>query len=136
MTSLAYALTNKYMPKVISDHTETLKFTWIKFPVHREIIVEYKLVFEVLSFHMLPAWVKHQKGNINLQALSLCQNICFMCRIFIGSKMPFFLMENVFFIFVDKFSVLEYLIHYVKFEMWAALFYVNYLPSFQQWNLN
>ena len=45
-------------------------------------------------------------------------------------------MENVFFIFVDKFSVLEYLIHYVKFEMWAALFYVNYLPSFQQWNLN
>ena len=130
MTSLAYALTNKYMPKVISDHTETLKFTWIKLPVHREIIVEYKLVFEVLSFHMLPVWVKHQKGNINLQALSLCRNICFMCRIFIGSKMPFFLMENVFFIFVDKFSVLEYLIHYVKFEMWAALFYVNYLPSF------
>ena len=47
-------------------------------------------------------------------------------------------MENMFPEFVDKFRfwVLEYLIYYVKFKMWAALFYVNYLPYFQQWNLN
>ena len=31
---------------------------------------------------------------------------------------------------------MDYLIHYVKFEMWTAMFYVNYLSYFQQWNLN
>ena len=40
------------MPKVISGHIK------IELPVHYEIIIECKL--EVLSFHMLPAWVKHR----------------------------------------------------------------------------
>ena len=31
-----------------------------------------------------------------------------------------------------KFKEIEYLIHYVKFEMWPALFYVNPLSYFQQ----
>ena len=31
---------------------------------------------------------------------------------------------------------MDYLIHYVMFEMWTAIFYVNYLSYFQQWNLN
>ena len=119
MTSLAYTLTSNYMPIAISDHTETLNFTQIQLPVHREIIVEYKLVLEVLSFYMLSARVKHQKGDINLQGLSLGQNIWFMCGIFNGFKIPFFAMENMFPEFVDKFRfwVLEYLIYYVKFKM-------------------
>ena len=47
------------------------------------------------------------------------------------------------FIFPNAFSLIntqnsrniEYFIHYVKFEMWPALFYVNSL-YFQQWNSN
>ena len=35
-----------------------------------------------------------------------------------------------------KFEEMDYLIHYVKFEMSTALFYVNYLSYFQQRNLN
>ena len=35
-----------------------------------------------------------------------------------------------------KFEAVDYLIHYVKFEMWTALLYVNYLSYFQQWNLD
>ena len=45
--------------------------------------------------------------------------------------------------FFDKFLylkilsyIIDYLIHYVNFEMWTTLFYVNYLSYFQQWNLN
>ena len=40
------------------------------------------------------------------------------------------------FIFIDrylKFKEIEHLIHYVEFEMWPALFYVNSL-YFQKWN--
>ena len=41
-----------YISKVISGHIK------IELPVHHEIIIECKL--EMLSFHMLSAWVKHQ----------------------------------------------------------------------------
>ena len=51
------------MPKVISGHIK------IEVPVRHEIIVECKL--EVLSFHILSAWVKHQMAvDINIQGLS------------------------------------------------------------------
>ena len=38
--------------------------------------------------------------------------------------------ENILFQFIDKFlkiEEVEYLIHYVKFKMWPALFYVSFL---------
>ena len=55
------------MPKVISDHIKT------ELPVHHENIVECKL--EVLSFHMLSGWVKHQMVvDINIQGLSYAKN--------------------------------------------------------------
>ena len=45
-------------------------------------------------------------------------------------KIPFIQMEKIFSQFIDKYlkiEEVEYLIHYVKFKMWLALFYVNYL---------
>ena len=45
-------------------------------------------------------------------------------------KIPFIQMEKIFFQFIDKYlkiEEVEYLIHYVKFKMWPALFYVNSL---------
>ena len=45
-------------------------------------------------------------------------------------KIPFIQMENIFSQLIDKFfkiEEVEYLIHYVKFNMWPALFYVNFL---------
>ena len=53
-----------------------------------------------------------------------------MCRIPNGLKIPFFLMENIFFQFADKFlkfEETEYLVHRVKFKMLPALRYVNYI---------
>ena len=43
-----------------------------------------------------------------------------------------------FFIFIDKylkFKEIKYFIHYIEFEIWPALFYVNSL-YFQQWSSN
>ena len=45
-------------------------------------------------------------------------------------KIPIIQMETYFWEFIDKFfkiEEVEYLIHYVKFNMWPALFYVNFL---------
>ena len=45
-------------------------------------------------------------------------------------KIPFIQMEKIFSHFIDKYlkiEEVEYLIHYVQFKMWLALFYVNYL---------
>ena len=45
-------------------------------------------------------------------------------------KSPFIQMENIILQFIDKFfkiEEVEYLIHYVKSNMWPALFYVNFL---------
>ena len=42
------------------------------------------------------------------------------------------------FIFIDKYlksKEIEYFIHYIKFEMWLVLFYLNSF-FFQQWNSN
>ena len=55
------------MPKVISGHIKT------EVPVYHKIIVECKV--EVLSFHILSAWVKHQMVvDINIQDLSYAKN--------------------------------------------------------------
>ena len=55
------------MPKVISGLIK------IEVSVHHEIIVECKL--EVLSFHILSAWVKHQMVvDINIQGLSYAKH--------------------------------------------------------------
>ena len=69
LTSIAYswqyghATAEKYMPKVISGH---IKF---ELPGHHEIIIECKL--ELLLFHILSAWVKHQMVvDIILQGFS------------------------------------------------------------------
>ena len=45
-------------------------------------------------------------------------------------KSPFIQMENIVLQFIDKFfeiEEVEYLIHYVKFNMWPDLFYINFL---------
>ena len=68
------------MPKIISGHIK------IELPVHYEIIIECKL--EVLSFHMLPAWVKYRMvAEINIQGLSYAKN---------STVCTEFLMENIF----------------------------------------
>ena len=58
------------MPKVISDYTKNIKIYINVPPFHHEIIVECKPVLEVLSVHMLSAWVKHQAVDINIRDLS------------------------------------------------------------------
>ena len=68
------------------------------------------------------------------------KKFCGMHRIPNGFKISFFPIEIYFswFIFIDKylkFKEIEYLIHYVKSEMWPALFYVNSF-CFEQWNSN
>ena len=56
--------------KVISDPTENVKtFTSIQLPVRREIIAESEFALEVLSFHVLSAWVKQKIVDINIQGL-------------------------------------------------------------------
>ena len=53
-----------------------------------------------------------------------------MRRILNELKIPFIQMKRYFSQFIDKFlkiEAVEYLIHYVKFKMWPALFYVNSL---------
>ena len=45
-------------------------------------------------------------------------------------KIPFTQRKTYFSQFIDKFfksEEVEYLIHYIKFNMWPALFYVNFL---------
>ena len=53
--------TNRQLhPKEISDHTINVKL----------YIVECRFVPELLSFHMLPDWVKYQIADKNIQGLS------------------------------------------------------------------
>ena len=67
------------MPKVISGHIK------IEVPVHYVIIIECKL--EVLSFHTLPAWVKHRMVvDINIQGLSYAQNSTVCSEFLMRSK--------------------------------------------------
>ena len=64
-----------------------------------------------------------------------------VCREFpVSSKVHFSQWKIRFsqFIFIDKYlniKEIEYFIHYINFEMWPVLFYVNPL-YFQQWNSN
>ena len=65
----------------------------------------------------------------------LMPKFCGMHRIPNVFKIQFCSVENIFFPIlwqIVKFEVMEYFIHYVKFEMLTALFYVNYLSYFQQ----
>ena len=78
------------MPKVISAHIK------IEVPIHHEIIVECKL--EVLSFHILSAWIKHQMAvDINIQGPSYAKNSANMRRISNAFKIQLFPVENIFF---------------------------------------
>ena len=63
---------------------------------HHEIIVECKLVLEVLSFYILAIWVKHQTVIVNIPGLSYGQNNCGMQIISNGLKMPFFQWKTYF----------------------------------------
>ena len=70
------------MSKVISDHIK------IELPVHHENIDECKL--EVLSLHMLPAWIKHQMVvDINIQCLSYAKNSALCTEFSMCSKFNF-----------------------------------------------
>ena len=60
--------TDKYMLKVISDHTRNMKFC--------RSVELCKLVLEVLSFCMLSVWVNHQIVNIIIQDASSCRKFC------------------------------------------------------------
>ena len=51
-----------------------------------------------------------------------------------GSKFHFSLWKTCLPQVIDKFlkfDEMEYLIHYVKFKMWPALFYLNFLSHFR-----
>ena len=70
------------MPEIISGRIK------IEVPVHHEIIVECKL--EVLSFHILSAWVKHQMVvDINIQGLSYAKNSAVCTEFPMHSKFSF-----------------------------------------------
>ena len=70
------------MPKVISAHIK------IEAPIHHEIIVECKL--EVLSFHILSAWIKHQMAvDINIQGPSYAKNSAVCAEFPMHSKFNF-----------------------------------------------
>ena len=70
------------MPKIISGHIK------IELPVHYEIIIECKL--EVLSFHMLPAWVKYRMVvDINIKGLSYATNSTVCTKFLMRSKFNF-----------------------------------------------
>ena len=59
------------MPKVISAHIGNVKLYINLGPCSLRNKLECKqLVLEVLSFHMLSTWVKHQIVDINIQDLS------------------------------------------------------------------
>ena len=63
-----------------------------------EVIDECKqLVLEVISFHVLSAWVKHQIADINIQGLPNAKKFCGMHRIPNVFKISFFPLENIFF---------------------------------------
>ena len=60
----------------------------IYLPVHHEIIFERKL--EVLYFHMLAAWIKHQMVvDINIQHFFYAQNHVVCTELPIYSKLNF-----------------------------------------------
>ena len=74
------------------------------------------------------SWYKYLGPYLKSEILQYAHNFQFV-------QSSIFLMENIFFPIlweILKFEVMEYLICYVKFEMWAA-FTLSY---FQQWNLN
>ena len=73
------------MPKIISCHIK------IELPVHYEIIIECK----VLSFHMLPAWVKYRMVvDINIQGLSSAKNSAVCTEFLMCSKLNFCLWKT------------------------------------------
>ena len=78
------------MPKIISGHIKN------ELPIHYEISIECKL--EVLSFHMLPAWVKYRMVvDINIQGLFYVKKFYSMLRIPNAFKIQFLPVENIFF---------------------------------------
>ena len=83
------------MPKIIFDHTKNGKL-YINLPVHHEIIFEYKLVLEVLSFNTSNNWYKNS-GHF------LMPNFCSMHRTPNKFKNQFFPIENIFFPIFNKF---------------------------------
>ena len=77
------------MSKVISGHIK------IELPVHYEIIIECNL--EVLSFHMLPAWIKHRMVvDINIPGLSYAKNSAVCTEFPMRSKFNFCLWKTYF----------------------------------------
>ena len=70
------------MLKIVSGHIK------IYLPVHHEIIFERKL--EVLYFHMLAAWIKHQMVvDINIQDFFHAKNPAVCTKLPIYSKLNF-----------------------------------------------
>ena len=69
-----------------------------------EIIDECKqLVLEVLSFHVLPTWVKHQIVDINIQGLPNAKNSVVCTEFPMFSKFHFSHWKIYFSQFFDKF---------------------------------
>ena len=58
--------------------------------VHHEIIADCKLVLEVLSFHMLSAWVKHQIVDIYLGFFLMPKKSGVCTELLICSKLHLF----------------------------------------------
>ena len=50
------------MAEVISSHNKTY------------LLVYHEIIFKVLSFHRLSAWVKHQIVDVNIQGVSYAKN--------------------------------------------------------------
>ena len=119
------------MPIVISNHTKDVQLYINLAP---RLSWNYCLTSTC-------SWIKHQMPNIKYKYSGpfLMRKFCDMHRIPNVFKTQFFSVENIFFSTlweIVKFEVMEYLIHYVKFDMWTALFYVNYLSYFLQRNFS
>ena len=65
--------------------------------------------------------------NLNFQELSYSQWV--QNTIFPDGNIFFSILWEIL-----KFEVMEYPIHYVKFEMWTAVFYINYLSTKEAYN--
>ena len=123
------------MPKVISDHTKNVKL-YINFSslfIIKSLLNVSLYTGSAFISHTvylgktLSSWYKYSGPYLIPKFMWQAQISQFVFNIFPT--------ENIFFpilSFFLKLEVMENIIHYVKFEIWTKLFYVNYLSYFQQ----
>ena len=62
LQTFSLSTSDKLMAEVISSHNKTY------------LLVYHEIIFKVLSFHRLSAWVKHPIVDVNIQGVSYAKN--------------------------------------------------------------